>query len=97
VTVRRRGAAVPQTLVVTFADGSTRRFDWDDALPWKRWSFVDQRRAVSAQLDPQQRHFLDANKLDDGRRIEGDHAAARRWSADILALLQALQTALVNL
>lgn len=97
VSVRRRGAAVPQTLVVTFADGSTRRFDWDDALPWKRWSFVDPRRAVSAQLDPQQRHFLDAGKLDDGRRIDGDHAAARRWSADVMALLQALQAALVNL
>ncbi len=97
VTVRRRGVAVPQTLVVTFADGSTRRFDWDDAQLWKRFTFVDKRRAVAAQIDPQQRYFLDASKLDDGRRIEGDGSAARRWSADVMALFQALQTLLVNL
>ncbi|SEM10409.1 hypothetical protein SAMN05428989_3060 [Pseudoxanthomonas sp. GM95] len=97
VTVRRRGVAVPQVLVVTFADGSTRRFEWDDAQLWKRFSFVDKRRAVAAQLDPQQRYYLDANKLDDGKRIEGDASAARRWSADVVALFQALQNVLVNL
>jgi hypothetical protein len=97
VVVRRRGVAVPQSLVVTFADGSTRGFDWDDALLWKRFSFVDKRRAVAAQIDPQQRAYLDASKLDDGRRIEGDGSAARRWSADVVALFQALQNVLVNL
>ena len=31
--------------------------------------------AVSAQLDPERRHLLDANKLDDGRTLAPDTSA----------------------
>lgn len=97
VLVRRDGAAVPQTLVVTFADGSRKTVQWDDAAAWKRFVWEGPSKAVSAQLDPQKLHYLDASKLDDSRTLEGDGTAARRWSADFAALFQALQTFLVSL
>lgn len=97
VLVRRDGAAVPQTLVVTFADGSHKTVQWEDGAAWKRFSFEGNSRAVSAQLDPKQLHYLDASKLDDSRVLEGDGTAARRWSADFAALFQAVQAFLVSL
>lgn len=97
VLVRRDGAAVPQTLVVTFADGSRKTVQWDDDAAWKRFVWEGPSKAVSVQLDPQKLHYLDANKLDDSRTLESDGSAARRWSADFAALFQALQTFLVSL
>jgi len=97
VTVRREGASVPQTLVVTFADGSHKTVQWDDTAAWKRFVFEGNSRAVSAQLDPDKLHYLDASKLDDSRTLEGDGTAARRWSADFAALFQAVQAFVVSL
>ena len=97
VLVRREGAAVPQTLVVTFADGSRETVRWDDDASWKRFAWEKPSKAVSVQLDPQKLHYLDASKLDDSRTLEADGRAARRWSADFAALFQALQTFLVSL
>lgn len=97
VIVRRDGAAVPQTLVVTFADGSRKHAQWDDGAPWKRFTWETPSQAVSVQLDPQRLHYLDVSKLDDSRTLESDGAAARRWSADFAALFQAIQAFLVSL
>ena len=97
VLVRRDGAAVPQTLVVTFADGSRKTVRWEDGASWKRFVWEGPSKAVSARLDPQKLHYLDASKLDDSRTLESDGGAARRWSADFAALFQALQTFLVSL
>lgn len=97
VLVRREGVAVPQTLVVTFADGSRETVRWDDDASWKRFAWEKPSKAVSVQLDPQKLHYLDASKLDDSRTLEADGRAARRWSADFAALFQALQTFLVSL
>ncbi|WP_338771665.1 M1 family metallopeptidase [Massilia sp. METH4] len=90
VVVRRRGAAVPQTLVVTFADGSRETVQWNGDEPWKRFEWVKRAKAVSAELDPQRRHLLDTNKLDDTRTVEADDAATRRWTFDFAAVTQAL-------
>jgi hypothetical protein len=89
--------AVPQTLVVTFADGSQKKVIWDDSAAWKRFVFEGNSRAVSAQLDPDKLHYLDASKLDDSRTLESDGTAARRWSADFAALFQAVQAFVVSL
>ncbi|MDB5959187.1 MAG: peptidase, partial [Massilia sp.] len=96
VTLRRRGAPVPQTLVVRFADGSAETVRWDGADNWKRFTWVRPARAVSAELDPQRLHYLDVNKLDDSRTIEPDPRASRRWGADLAALFQALVALLAN-
>lgn len=97
VTLRRRGAAQPQTLVVKFADGSEERVVWDDQTRWKRFSWVKPVKAVSAELDPLQTQRLDISFADNSRRLEADARGTRRLLNDagaalmsFLALLSAL-------
>lgn len=97
VLVKRNGADVPQVLRVTFADGSSETVRWSGTQPWQRFSWVKRSKAVSAQLDPDGNINLDSNKLDDGRTLESDSSAARRWTADAAALLQNLFAMLVSL
>lgn len=96
LTVRRRGAPVPQTILVRFADGSTETAHWDGAENWKRFSWTRPARAVSAELDPRRLHYLDVNKLDDSRTIDADTRASRRWGADLAALFQLLVAMMAN-
>lgn len=88
VTVRRDGAPVPQVLRVTFADGSSEDVSWNDNRRWARFVFTKPAKVVSATLDPQQKVYLDANKLNDSLSTKADGAASRRWSADAASLLQ---------
>ena len=94
VTVRRRGADVPQVLVVEFADGSRETVQWSGAQRWQSFKWTKPARAVSARIDPEGKHLLDANKLDDSRTLEADGSAARRWTFDLAAIAQSL-TALI--
>ncbi|MDL2355846.1 MAG: M1 family metallopeptidase [Pseudomonadota bacterium] len=96
VTLRRRGAQVPQTVLVRFADGSAETASWDSAESWQQFRWTRPAKAVSAQLDPQRLHYLDVNKLDDSRTIEADARASRRWSADFAALVQMLLSLIAN-
>ncbi|MCL1634224.1 M1 family metallopeptidase [Luteimonas sp. SX5] len=97
VLVRRDGADVPQVLRVTFADGSSETVHWNGAQPWQRFSWVKRSKAVSAQLDPDGHINLDSDKLDDGRTLDSDRSATRRWVGDITALLQNFFAMLVSL
>lgn len=97
VLVRRKGADVPQALRVTFADGSSETVRWSGTQPWQRFSWVKRSKAVSAQLDPDRNINLDSNKLDDGRTLESDRSATRRWTGDVAAVLQNLFAMLVSL
>ncbi|MGZ3439050.1 MAG: M1 family aminopeptidase, partial [Polyangia bacterium] len=90
VTVRREGARVPETMTVKFADDSTETVRWDDDRLWHRFSFVKPVKAKSVELDPERRHFLDDNKLNDGHLEESDGHAARRWTADIGSFVEVL-------
>jgi hypothetical protein len=90
VTLRRRGLAVPQTLVVTFADGSRETAQWDDGQLWKRISWLKPVKVKSVQLDPERAHLMDATLVDNGRLLKADRAASRRLAADANSLLQAL-------
>lgn len=90
VTVRRDGAAVPQTLLVRFADGSTETAAWNSEERWRRFVFVKPVRAESAELDPEHRIYLDANKLNDGRLREPDGRASRRYASDAAVAVQTL-------
>jgi hypothetical protein len=96
VTVRRRGAAVPQTLMVKFADGSSETVAWNGDEKWRKFSWVKPVKAVSAELDPQRRHYLDVSKLDDSRTIKADGSATRRWGSDFAALVQVLLSLIAN-
>jgi hypothetical protein len=97
VTVVRQGERVPQLLRVTFADGSHQDVRWDDDRRWARFVFTGPAKVTSAELDPERQVLLDADKLNDSRTVNADHAASRRWTADIAALLQALYATLVTL
>lgn len=97
VSVVRDGAPVPQTLRVTYADGSHRDLRWDDQRRWARFVFTGPTKVVSAELDPQRQIYLDADKLNDSRTDKPDGAASRRWSADFAALMQAFYSLLVSL
>jgi len=97
VLIARQGVAVPQTLRVTFADDSLETVQFDGAQRWQRFSWSKPVRAVSAQLDPEQHHYLDVSKADDGRTLEPDKTLSRRWSSDAAAVLQNLYALLVTL
>jgi len=90
VTVRRRGVAVPQELRVRFADGSVETVQWNADSRWERFSWVKPVKAVAAELDASQAHFLDASKLDDSRTIKPDRSASQRWGGQFAALVQVL-------
>lgn len=96
VMIRREGVAVPQTLQVKFADGSTRIARFDGSRAWQRFSWVTPSKAVSAELDPQRIRYLDANKLDDSRTLKANAAPTRRWGGDFAALVQILFAFLVG-
>ena len=97
VTVFRNGARVPETLRVTFADGSHQDLRWDDDRRWARFEFEQADKVVSAELDPAQQVYLDADKLNDSLATKTDGAASKRWTADAAALLQTLYSLLVTL
>jgi hypothetical protein len=59
VMLRRDGVAVPQTVKVRFADGSTEKFTWDGEQPWQRVSWIRPSQAVSVEIDPEGRNRLD--------------------------------------
>ena len=88
VTVIRDGVSVPQLLRVHFADGSQRDVHWNDARRWARFEFAAPSKVVSAELDPNHAILLDGNKLNDSYATKSDGAAARRWTADVAALVQ---------
>lgn len=97
VILRRNGLAVPQTLVVKFADGSSERVVWNDDKRWARYIWVKPAKAVSAELDPDQLNYLDMNKLDDSRTIEADRSASRRWTSEAESLIQLTLSAIATL
>jgi hypothetical protein len=90
VMLRRDGVAVPQTVKVRFADGSTEKFTWDGEQPWQRVSWIRPSQAVSVEIDPEGRNRLDTKLLDNSWRLEADGRAARRWAHEITGLAQTL-------
>ena len=97
VILRRTGVAVPQTLVVKFADGTSEKVLWNDEQRWARFTWVKPAQAVSAQIDEQEQHYLDMNKLDDSRTIKADSSASRRWTAELATFFQSLITLIATL
>jgi hypothetical protein len=74
VTLRRYGAPVAETVIVHFADGSSESVQWNNDHRWQRYSWVKPARGISAELDPEELHLLDANRLNNTRIIDDDVA-----------------------
>lgn len=97
VTLRRHGAPVRQTLLVRFADGSQETAVWDDTLNWARYSWTKPVKAVSAELDPEQAHYMDVSKLDDSKTLRANRAASTRWGLEAAALWQFILTLIASI
>ncbi|UMR33186.1 hypothetical protein MJ904_14080 [Massilia sp. MB5] len=88
---------MPQTLLVRFADGSSETVKFEGEERWRRFEWTRNSEAVSATLDPEGKHLLDINKLDDSQTLKADRRAQRRWSFDLAALAQTLYTLIATL
>jgi hypothetical protein len=88
VTVRRYGTAVPQTLLVKFADGSSETVQWNLDEKWHKFTWLKPVKAVSAELDPKRLHFLDVSMLDDSRTLKADSSASTRWASEFASIVQ---------
>jgi hypothetical protein len=99
VLVRRRGEVrLPTSLELRYDDGQAETV----ALPlegaageawtgrWKRVELVRRHRLVSAAIDPQDRLVIDANRLNNARRVEPDGTAAGHWGVRWVFWLQQL-------
>ena len=100
VTIRHFGVSMPQTLRVRFADGSSQSQTWrasDDAPRWRRLLFVSTTAAQTAELDPEQRYFLDQRLLDNTRTTTANTRASSRWTLEIATALQTLYAMVLSL
>jgi hypothetical protein len=97
VTVERSGIATPELLRVTYEDGTHEDVTWDDDRRWVRFDFIKPGKVVSAELDPDAHHYLDANRLNNSQTTDANGAASRRWTADVTAFLQTFYAMLETL
>ena len=96
VELRRRGAAVPETLLVKFADGSSETASWNDDQQWARFSWTKPVRVISAEIDPTHMQLLDADKFNDGRSMTASHRASLRLAGDLAAWFQTILALMVT-
>jgi len=97
LTLRHRGVAQPHDVVVKFADGSSEKVIWDSPNRWQRYVWLKPVKAVSAEIDPDVKHLLDANVLDNSKTIEADPSASRRWSAAFESILQSILSVVASI
>ena len=100
VTVRHFGVRVPQTLLLRFQDGSSQSQSWnaiDAPGSWHRVRFVSTTQAVSAELDPARRYFLDQSLIDNTRTLKPSAQASSRWSLELATALETLYAMAMNL
>jgi len=95
VIVRRRGDFIfPVEIAFKFEGKPAERTTWDGRDTWKRFTFVRKERLEWAQVDPDGKVMLDANWLNNGRRVEADRrvaaAASLKWLASAQAMLALL-------
>ncbi len=91
VVVARNGAFVhPVTVEMRFEDDHTIRRTWDGDTRWVRWTFTGPRKLESAVVDPDDQLALDANRLNNSRRVEPVKLPERKLLTDFLFWLQTL-------
>lgn len=90
VVVKRAGGDVPQTLVVTFADGSKETVRFAGQQKWFRWSWVKPSKAIKVELDPQGLYPLDRALIDNARTLESDNPVNSYYGSRLFAWAQVL-------
>jgi hypothetical protein len=91
ILVRRVGEVIfPVTIAMKFQGRGVERTGWDGVDRWKRLVFVRPEPLEWASVDPDHTVLLDANALNNARRVQPDARLATWWSARWLSALQQL-------
>ncbi len=91
VTVVRRGeTALPVEVLLRFAGGKSFRTLWDGQARWTRFTVSRGPKLIEAIVDPDEKILLDANRFNNGRRVDGDPRAAARWTSRAVYWVQNL-------
>jgi hypothetical protein len=91
IVIRRRGGVVmPQIIQLTFEKGRVERVEWNGEDRWKKLQRETPDRLVAAEVDPDHRIWLDANWVNNSRRLTPNHAAAATWTTRVLFWVQQL-------
>lgn len=91
VVVARNGEFVhPVTVEMRFEDDHVIRRTWDGDTRWARWTFTGPRKLEYAVVDPDRKLSLDANRINDSRRVEPEKLPKQKLLTDILFWLQTL-------
>lgn len=82
VTVTRRGGtALPVEVLLRFEGGRSHRAVWNGEARWTRFTVSQGPKLLEAIVDPEEKILLDADRFNNGRRVEGDPRAAARWTS----------------
>jgi hypothetical protein len=95
VVVRRLGEVVlPVEVAFKFEGRPPERHRWDGRIPWKKFTFIRPERLEWAEVDPDRKLILDADWLNNARRVNPDRRAAAKltatwmfWVQNLLALV----------
>ncbi|MEO8197814.1 MAG: M1 family metallopeptidase [Thermoanaerobaculia bacterium] len=87
--LRQRGEMIlPVEVELLFEGKEPERRLWDDGQRWAKWEFERPEKLLEVRLDPDGKLALDADRLNNTRRIEPDPAAARKLATGFLFWLQ---------
>ena len=91
VTVRRLGEMVfPVRLLVEFENGERVTEQWDGRYRWQRYTYLRPYKVQRAQIDPEQRVWLDVNFLNNSAVETPDRRPAQKWYLKWVFWLQSL-------
>jgi len=91
VTVARRGeTALPVEILLRFEGGRTHRAVWDGEARWTRLTATGGPKLLEAIVDPEEKILLDADRFNNGLRVEKDPRAATRWTSRTVFWVQNL-------
>jgi hypothetical protein len=89
VLIRRLGEVVfPVTIALKFDGRPVERVAWDGADRWKRLVYVRPERLEWAAVDPDGVVVLDANVLNNARRVDADARVSAWYTARWLSGVQ---------
>jgi len=82
VHVRRHGEVVlPVEVELQFEGAPPERRHWDGRDRWVRYEVIGPHPLFAAVVDPDERLVLDANRLNNARRVRSDGRTAAYWGA----------------
>ena len=91
VLVSRLGdVELPETIEVTFADGTSVREHWDGVSRYTKYTYNRPSVAVKAVVDPDQRIALDVNMLNNSRALSPPTLPLNRYWTKVLFWVQSL-------